>query len=123
MLDYKVLELDHGVSYGSVTLKSLQNDFVPELDLLVREAIQNSSDASLMEPGESFKVNFSTGFFAPKEFNSLMTGLESTLNTLHPSATAEFLEIRDSKTSGLTGHIRKADINDDDHGHFFKLIF
>lgn len=123
MLDCKVLELDHGVSYGSVTLESLQNDFVPELDLLVREAIQNSSDASLREPGESFKVNFSTGFFSPKEFNSFMTGLESTLNTLCPSATAEFLEIRDSKTSGLTGHIRKADINEDDHGHFFKLIF
>ena len=25
MLDYKILELDYGVSYGSVTLKSLQN--------------------------------------------------------------------------------------------------
>ena len=123
MLDYKVLELDHGVSYGSVTLKSLQNDFVPELDLLVREAIQNSSDASLQEPGESFKVNFSTGFFIPKEFNSFMTGLESTLNTFCSSATAEFLEIRDTKTCGLTGHIRKADIIDDDHGNFFKLIF
>ena len=49
MLDYKILELNHSVSYGSVTLKSLQNDYVPELDLLVREAIQNSSDASLEE--------------------------------------------------------------------------
>ena len=52
MLDYKILELNHSVSYGSVTLKSLQNDYVPELDLLVREAIQNSSDASLEEAGD-----------------------------------------------------------------------
>ena len=65
MLDYKILELNHSVSYGSVTLKSLQNDYVPELDLLVREAIQNSSDASLEEAGDSFKVNFTTGYFCP----------------------------------------------------------
>ena len=47
LLDKKILELTQSVSYGSVTLKSLQNDNIPELDLLVREAIQNSSDASL----------------------------------------------------------------------------
>ena len=69
MLECHVLPIDYGVSYGSVTLKSLQNDNVPELDLLVREAIQNSSDASLREPGDSFKVNFTTGQFCPSKFN------------------------------------------------------
>ena len=64
MLDHHILHIDYGVSYGSVTLKSLQNDNVPELDLLVREAIQNSSDASLQEPGDRFRVNFNTGIFA-----------------------------------------------------------
>ena len=34
-----------------------------------------------------------------------------------------FLEIRDLKTSGLTGCIRKADIKKEDHGNFFKLIY
>ena len=29
-------------SYGSVLLKSLQTEKLPELDLLVREAVQNS---------------------------------------------------------------------------------
>lgn len=123
MLDYKILELDHGVSYGSVTLKALQNDYIPKLDLLVREAIQNSSDASLGEPGDNFKVNFTTGYFAPREFNSFMTDLDVQLNDMFPGSSADFLEIRDTKTSGLTGHIRKADIIDDDHGNFFKLIF
>lgn len=123
MLDYKILELDHGVSYGSVTLKSLQNDYIPELDLLVREAIQNSSDASLGEPDDNFKVNFTTGYFAPRDFNSFMTDLDVRLNEMFPGTSADFLEIRDTKTSGLTGHIRKADITDDDHGNFFKLIF
>ena len=35
MLDRFILPIDYGVSYGSVTLKSLQNENVPELDLLV----------------------------------------------------------------------------------------
>ena len=123
MLDCKILEFDHGVSYGSVTLKSLQNDYIPELDLLVREAIQNSSDASLKEDGDNFKVNFTTGYFVPREFNSFMTDLDAQLNEKFPEICADFLEIRDTKTSGLTGQIRKSDIIDDDHGNFFKLIF
>lgn len=123
MLDREILKTDYGVSYGSVTLKSLQNDNIPELDLLVREAIQNSSDASLMEQGESYAVNFGTGVFEPQLFNQYMSGLENVLNSRYPQMTAEFLEIRDSKTCGLTGSVRKNDIKKDDHGNFFKLIY
>ena len=70
MLDRFILPIDYGVSYGSVTLKSLQNENVPELDLLVREAIQNSSDASLKQPGPAFAVNFTAKTFCPAQFNS-----------------------------------------------------
>lgn len=123
MLDREILKTDYGVSYGSVTLKSLQNDNVPELDLLVREAIQNSSDASLTQEGKSYAVNFQTGKFVPSQFNSFLYGLENALNTRFPESEADFLEIRDTKTSGLTGSIRKSEIKKDDHGNFFKLIF
>lgn len=119
MLERFVLPIDYGVSYGSVTLKSLQNDNVPELDLLVREAIQNSSDASLQETDPFFIVNFTTGSFCPSKFNFYMTGIEEYLNDRFPSEHADFLEIRDLKTSGLTGCIRKADIKKEDHGNFF----
>lgn len=122
-LDKKILELDHSVSYGSVALKSLQNDNIPELDLLVREAIQNSSDASLKEPGDSFSVQFNTGVFNPAVFNTNLTGVEKILDSMYSGDTAEYLEIRDTKTEGLTGCIRKKDINPDDHGNFFKLIY
>ena len=123
MLDCHILHIDYGVSYGSVTLKSLQNDNVPELDLLVREAIQNSSDASLQEPGDWFRVNFNTGIFCPAALNSYITGLQSVLDRRFPGKEASFMEIRDIKTSGLTGCIRKSEIADDDHGNFFKLIY
>ena len=103
LLDKKILELTQSVSYGSVTLKSLQTDNIPELDLLVREAIQNSSDASLEQDGDSFTVKFNTGFFNPAQFNTNLTGIESILDDMFPEDTAEFLEIRDTKTEGLTG--------------------
>lgn len=123
MLDREILKTDYGVSYGSVTLRSLQNDNVPELDLLVREAIQNSSDASLREEGNSYSVNFYNGIFKPAAFNSYLTGLEDSLNGKFPEETASFMEIRDTKTCGLTGKIRKNEIKKDDHGNFFKLIY
>ncbi|MEG0835041.1 MAG: hypothetical protein RR413_06315 [Christensenellaceae bacterium] len=123
MLDYDVLKMGRAISYGSVTLKSLQNDNVPELDLLVREAIQNSSDASLCIPGDSFRVNFATGEFRPSALNFFITGMEDTLNRRFPDETAHFMEIRDTKTEGLTGCIRMGDITGEDHGNFYKLIY
>lgn len=122
-LDTKVLELTQSVSYGSVTLKSLQNDNIPELDLLVREAIQNSSDAALKEPGDSFTVKFNTGTFVPARFNTNLSGIESILDGMFLGESADFLEIRDTKTQGLTGPLRIDDMPPDDHGNFFKLIF
>lgn len=122
-LDTKVLELTQSVPYGSVTLKSLQNDNIPELDLLVREAIQNSSDAALQEADDSFTVKFNTGTFVPARFNTNLSGIESILDEMFPGETADFLEIRDTKTQGLTGPLRIDDMLSDDHGNFFKLIF
>ena len=118
-----MLELTQSVSYGSVTLKSLQNDNIPELDLLVREAIQNSSDAALQEADDSFTVKFNTGTFVPARFNTNLSGIESILDEMFSGETADFLEIRDTKTQGLTGPLRIDDMLSDDHGNFFKLIF
>ena len=42
---------------------------------------------------------------------------------MFPGETADFLEIRDTKTQGLTGPLRIDDMPSDDHGNFFKLIF
>lgn len=40
MFQSLILPMKIGVSYGSGALKALQNDNIPELGLLVREAIQ-----------------------------------------------------------------------------------
>ena len=125
MLDARILGLDLGSSYGSGSLKALQNDNLPEIDLLVRESIQNSSDASLREPGDSFGVNFNYRKFSPKAFNSLLSDVSGILNERFDCDEADYLEIRDYKTSGLTGEVRPSEVakNPDDHGNYFKLVF
>ena len=125
MLDSHILGMDYGSSYGSGSLKALQNDNLPEIDLLVREAIQNSSDASLREPGDSFGVSFNYKKFSPKKFNDLLIDVKDILNERYPEQEADYLEIRDYKTSGLTGSVKRADVakTPDDHGNYFKLVF
>ena len=123
MLDIHVLQTDYGVSYGSVTLKSLQNDNMPDLDLLVREAIQNSSDASISMNATSYTVNFNIGEFEPYRLNEKLVRLTDVLNKRYSKDNATYLEIRDIGTTGLTGPIKKDNIEKDDHGNFFKLIF
>lgn len=123
MLDELIKTMDHCVSYGSGALKSLQNDNLPELDLLVREAIQNSYDASRKIKAERFDVDFNVGTFNPKIFNAEFQSLSSILDHRFPSESANFLEIRDMKTSGLTGPVRLSELDRNDHGNYFKLVF
>ena len=75
MLQSLILPMKIGVSYGSGALKALQNDNIPDLDLLVREAIQNSSDAAIGQPEDSCNINFIehykwAGFIVKKFDNS-----------------------------------------------------
>ena len=123
MLDELIKIMDHGVSYGSGALKALQNESLPEIDLLVREAIQNSSDASLKVDGERFDVNFTIGTFNPLKFNAELGSLKSILDKHYPEERADYLEIRDMRTTGLTGPVRLSELDRDDHGNYFKLVF
>lgn len=125
MLDSRVLGMDYGLSYGSGSLKALQNDNLPEIDLLVREAIQNSADASLREESAFFGVNFNYRTFEPQKLNALLKDIGPILNSRFQKEREDYLEIRDYKTSGLTGKVKRAEVaaNPEDHGNYFKLVF
>ena len=123
MLDELIKTMDHGVSYGSGALKALQNDSLPEIDLLVREAIQNSSDASLKVDADRFDVNFTIGTFNPLKFNAELESLKTILDKHYPEESADYLEIRDMRTTGLTGPVRLSELDREDHGNYFKLVF
>ena len=118
-----VMGLDYGIGYGSTALKSLQNDNIPELDLLVREAIQNSSDAAASMPTAHYRVEFNTDEFDKTALCSQLPDVGPLLLKKFGTGAGKFLEIRDLNTQGLTGPYRKKEIGQLDHGNYFKLIF
>ena len=85
MLQSLILPMKIGVSYGSGALKALQNDNIPDLDLLVREAIQNSSDAAIGQPEDSCNINFTQGTFSPAAFNALLPDVGPILDRRFPN--------------------------------------
>lgn len=120
-------EVDYtSTSYGSVLLKSLQTEKLPELDLLVREAVQNSSDASLqITQKNTLYIDFTYGEFDTQALCSQLGKVGAAL-LASPSACANYrncLEIRDRYTTGLTGPYKKEELCQTDHGNYFKLIF
>lgn len=122
-LDALIPEPNYGSVYGSSVLKGLQNMDIPRLDLLVREAVQNSLDAAQGESSPSCRVKFKVSSFSPKDLHGLFDKVDDVLTSSYGSETADFLEIRDVKTSGLNGSIHKKDLAKEDHGNFLKLIF
>lgn len=122
-LDCYILPQRIGTTYGSGCLKSLQNKNIPELDLLVREAIQNSLDASLAETETICHISFKTGKFISNDFIELLDKITIPMRELYKEKSYTFMEIRDTGTCGLTGPIRYSDVKQNNLGNFLKLVF
>ena len=112
-----------GAAYGSAFLKSLQTEKLPELDLLVRESVQNSSDASIGIDHKNFWIDYVYAEFDPENLLKEIEGIGDSLRNRYGNGKQFFLEIRDRKTSGLTGPYDKDKLANSDHGNYFKLIF
>lgn len=107
---------------GSSLIRLLQNHEMPVLDLLVREAVQNSLDAALDGP-DSVDVDFSIRFFETARLARHLEGIEEQLAERFPNKEYRLLEIRDSNTHGLTGPIHESECTADRYGNLIKLIY
>lgn len=107
---------------GSAFLKTLQDNSIPLLDLLIRESIQNSLDAATNEK-DFVKVDYMEGIFNKTKLNSIFDRIEEPLNNRFKDNTYDFLAIRDYNTVGLTGPLEYADIKNNEYGNFFKLVY
>src|SRR5699024_1850656 len=94
---------------GSAILKSLQNESLPVVDLVVREAFQNSLDAKLKNV-ESINLNIKTNKINTSKIASYFSGLIDSLVLNLPKQTT-VLSIADTNTTGLTGEFRTTDPN------------
>lgn len=124
MLDSLIPPYTHTSASGGGILKALQNDTMPEIDLFIRESIQNSADAALKMKGGFSRIEFKIGSFSPKKLNAELEVVSHELDRQHPEAEARYIEVRDSKTAGLTGPVTIKEAQSlEDHGNYFKLIF
>ncbi|WP_413367295.1 hypothetical protein [Lysinibacillus sp. 3P01SB] len=106
---------------GDAILRSLQNKSLPIIDLMVRESLQNSLDATL-EQADVTKVNFALSDFTTDELAPHFEEISHELVNRYPG-TQTALAISDKNTSGLTGDFTSEDQSVLDKSNFQKLIF
>lgn len=106
---------------GDAILRSLQNKSLPIIDLLVRESLQNSLDASLAGSMVT-KIDFVIEKFFSENLAPHFEMIDDVLIEKY-SGEQEFLAISDKNTCGLTGDFRSNDLQVLDNSHFQKLVF
>lgn len=110
---------------GKYLLRSIQNESMPKIDLLIRECLQNSLDAAVSRnKGEKVFVDIQVGSCETKKINALFDGLTKELNKRFTSVTVDYISLRDSNTVGLTGPLKEEDIKEEgNYGNLRKLVY
>jgi hypothetical protein len=122
-LDRKVKTLDALTYTGETALRLLMAADTPGIDLLVRESIQNSLDASVQAIG-SVSVEFKYAQFHAKTLRGILDDeTVDGLSRIHPG-TSTSLYVRDVGTVGLSGPPLLRTLSQDDReGNYLKLCF
>ncbi|KGP91256.1 hypothetical protein N780_08585 [Pontibacillus chungwhensis BH030062] len=107
---------------GSSLMRLIQNNELPTIDLLVRESIQNSSDAA-RDGVESVKVDYNVKEFTPEAVNRHFEDIEEKLNHAYQGQKPKLLEVRDGHTTGLEGPLTYEDAEDMNFGNLINLIY
>lgn len=107
---------------GTQVLRSLQNKHTNEIDLLVRESIQNSLDAGFYE--KDVYVDFTTSNFSSKEFLELLEDTNNIKNKYKNHDRQKTLIISDRNTVGLDGPLsHEYIVNQTDSRNLLKLVY
>jgi len=106
---------------GNSLLKLIQNNDLPILDLLVREAVQNSLDAGIRVEGhDSVYVDIGIKDVNVTNFSKHLDGITDRLNEKFGASPQKAIYIEDANTTGLTGSL---DFKKSPNGNIFKLIY
>lgn len=106
---------------GKAILRSLPNNNLSHIDLMVRESIQNSLDATIDNMPKTI-VDFSTGEFESEKLASNFEEIEDVLLERYPG-NQRFIAVSDKNTYGLTGDYSSDDIRILNNSNFHKLVF
>jgi hypothetical protein len=112
---------------GRQVLGDLQDSYTPLVDLLVRESIQNSTDAArpISNADDDVCVSYDIVQLNNAAVNPLFESISDKLDATFPRhEQSDCLIIRDTGTTGLTGHLKKEEVQDgEDWGNLIKLIY
>lgn len=106
---------------GDSILRSLQNTDFSYADIVVRESLQNSLDATIKD-AENTHVNFYIKNFEAEKLNPYFEKISDELSKQYYGK-KQFLAVADKNTSGLTGDYKSDDQDVLDHSNFQKLVF
>lgn len=121
--DYEILRNEYMGISGSSLLRVIQNNDMPILDLLTREAIQNSLDAKLDNSGSvDVDINISK-FDENKLANSIEPFGSKLLEKYKNQKLDTFISFSDTNTTGLTGPKNMSEVTNNNYGKFINLIF
>ena len=101
---------------GKGVLRSLQNDSLPLVDLFIREAIQNSLDATRKDVKATI-VDVGIRQFDSDLLAEHLEGLTTTLIQRYAETDTKALYVSDKNTYGLTGSVRNKE------GNIYNLIY
>lgn len=119
-MDIKVLKNEGFTLSGSGVLRAFQNEKMPSLDLLIREAIQNSMDA-IRTDKNYVKEEINVDQFNVRELIKFFPQISNLLLIKSRLGYNQYISISDRNTVGLTGPIRIQDIEGTNWGRFLSL--
>lgn len=108
--------------FGHSLLRLLQNESLPLVDLFIREAIQNSLDATLSDVKETV-IDVGVKEFSNKELSQQLEGITNVLQERYSNQNPKAIYISDKNTTGLTGAIRDDDNQNIHESKIYKLIY
>ena len=121
-MDIELLKAGKYSNSGSAVLRLMQNNSTPTLDLVVREAVQNSLDAAIPGVKKVF-VRFSSAEFNVDSLASHFPDISKELKKNSKSSNAKFLSIMDRNTMGLTGNLDGIFEAESKNQNLGKLVF
>lgn len=118
----EIAKMERMAQTGSSLLRLIQNDHTPILDLLIRESVQNSIDAS---DGQHDWVSYdiSTKSFEKSKVTHIFEGIGEKLDRRFPDERQESIVIRDANTTGLTGPLHQEYVKNNNYGNLLKLVY
>lgn len=108
---------------GSSLRTMIQNSKDPELDLYVRESLQNSLDAGDNTGARFVKVEYIIGEFDKSSLNKVLSEITDQLDNKFPKERYSYLAVKDMNTTGLTGPLKPSQITENAWGNLEKLVY